>query len=317
VATDRTNRSNAPATVAGGRGRREQRARLVAAGLRLAGAGLLIAVAAIHLDLYLTGYDSIPTIGGLFLFQVIVAFVLGFAVLATGSRLAAAAGAVFALATLGGYLLSVWVGLFGFKEVRTTAGIAAGVIEVAAFAVLAVMAVRPRPSDRPSRRPAIGGPAGAWLNAGAPGAVAAAGGVSVIALVLLGVAVAGAGSPAGAGPAAVPTASAALKTAQVDGTTVITNGKGLTLYWFAPDTPSTSNCSGTCAQYWPPVTGSPAAGPGVTGKLGTITRSDGSVQATYDGHPLYTYIGDSAPGQTHGNNLNLNGGLWHEVTVSG
>ena len=224
---------------------------------------------------------------------------------------------MFALATLGGYLLSVWVGLFGFKEVRTTAGIAAGVIEVVAFAVLAVMAVRPRPSDRPSRQLALGGPAGAWLNAGAPGAVAAAGGVSVIALVLLGVAVAGAGGPTGAGPPAVSSAGAVLKTAQVDGTTVIANGKGFTLYWFAPDTPTKSNCSGTCAQYWPPVTGSPAAGPGVTGTVGTITRSDGSTQATYNGHPLYTYIGDSAPGQAHGNNLNLNGGLWHEVTVSG
>jgi predicted lipoprotein with Yx(FWY)xxD motif len=264
-----------------------------------------------------TGYQSIPTIGGLFLFQVIVAFVLGFAVLATGSRLVAAAGAMFALATLGGYLLSIWVGLFGFKEVRTTAGIAAGVIEVVAFAVLAVMAVRPRPSDRPSRQLALGGPAGTWLNAGAPGAVAAVGGVSVIALVLLGVAVAGAGGSTGAGPPAVASAGAVLKTAQVDGTTVITNGKGFTLYWFAPDTPTKSNCSGTCAQYWPPVTGRPAAGPGVTGTVGTITRSDGSTQATYNGHPLYTYIGDSAPGQAHGNNLNLNGGLWHEVTVSG
>jgi predicted lipoprotein with Yx(FWY)xxD motif len=135
--------------------------------------------------------------------------------------------------------------------------------------------------------------------------------------VLLGVAVAGAGGPTGAGPTAVPSAGAALKTAQVDGTTVITNGKGLTLYWFAPDTPTKSNCSGTCAQYWPPVTGRPAAGSGVTGTVGTITRSDGSIQATYDGHPLYTYIGDSAPGQANGNNLNLNGGLWHEVTVSG
>ena len=58
----------------------------------------------------------------------------------------------------------------------------------------------------------------------------------------------------------------------------------------------------------------PAAGPGVTGKLGTITRSDGSKQATYDGHPLYTYIADTTPGQANGNNLN--GGIWHEVTVA-
>src|SRR5215813_3974595 len=110
------------------------------AGARLAGAGLLAATGAIHLDLYLTGYRSIPAIGWLFLLQVIAAFGLAAAVLATGSRLVAAAGAGFALATLGGYLLSMWVGLFGFKEIRTTAGIAAGVIEVAGFAALAGLA---------------------------------------------------------------------------------------------------------------------------------------------------------------------------------
>jgi predicted lipoprotein with Yx(FWY)xxD motif len=286
---------------------------VVAAALRVTGAGLLIAVGAIHLDLYVTGYRTIPVIGGLFLLQVIVAFAVGVVVLATGSRLAAAAGAVFALATLGGYLLSVWVGLFGFKEVRTTAGIVCGVIEVAAFAVLAVLAVRPWPSRRPARMLALGGPAGAWLDGGAPGAAAAAGGVSVVALVLLGVAVAGAGAPQPAAPAA----GQVLKTAEAGGATVIADGKGFILYWFAPDTPARSNCTGTCAQYWPPVTGRPTAGPGVTGTLGMITRSDGSTQATYDGHPLYTYIGDSAPGQANGNNLNLNGGLWHEVTVSG
>ena len=48
----------------------------------------------------------------------------------------------------------------------------------------------------------------------------------------------------------------------------------------------------------------------------TITRTDGSHQLTYNGHPLYTYIGDTAPGQASGNNLNLNGGLWHEVPTS-
>ena len=78
--------------------------------LRLAGGGLLVATGAIHLDLYLTGYRSIPTIGWLFLLQVIAAFGLGGAVLATGAWLAAAAGAGFALATLGGYLLSLWIG---------------------------------------------------------------------------------------------------------------------------------------------------------------------------------------------------------------
>jgi predicted lipoprotein with Yx(FWY)xxD motif len=65
------------------------------------------------------------------------------------------------------------------------------------------------------------------------------------------------------------------------------------------------------------VTGTPSAGPGVTGKLGTITRTGGGIQATYDGHPLYTYIGDNAPGQASGNNINLNGGLWHDVPIAG
>ena len=286
------------------------------AGLRVGGAGLLIAAAAIHLDLYVTGYRSIPVIGGLFLLQIIVGFLVAAVVLITGSRVAAAVGAVFALATLGGYLLSIWAELFGFKEVRTTAGIAAGVVEVAAFAALAALAVRPRPAGQPSHPRALRGPAAAWLDAGTPGAAVAIGGLSVVALVLLGVAVAGAGGPPGAGPPAGPAATVVLNTTTIKGTTVLTNGKGFTLYSFAPDTATRLNCNGACVQYWPPVTGRPTAGPGVTGVLGTITRSDGSAQATYDGHPLYTYVADTAPGQANGNNLNLNGGVWHEVTAS-
>jgi len=137
------------------------------------------------------------------------------------------------------------------------------------------------------------------------------GGISLVALALLGIAATQAGGPV------PPPVSGALKTAKIGGVTVLTNAKGLTLYWFAPDTPTRSACNGTCAGYWPPVTGTPSAGPGVTGKLGTIRRTDGTTQVTYNGHPLYTYVGDTAPGQAFGNNLNLNGGLWHEVTVSG
>ena len=125
---------------------------------------------------------------------------------------------------------------------------------------------------------------------------------------------ASAAAPASSAPAA---GSGALKTATIGGATVLTNAKGFTLYWFAPDTPATSKCNGSCATFWPPVKGPATAGAGVTGKLATITRSGGSVQATYNGHPLYTYSGDHAPGQASGNGLNVNGGVWHEVTASG
>jgi len=242
---------------------------------------------------------------------VIAAFGLAAAVLASGSRLVAAAGAGFALATLGGYLLSVWVGLFGFTEIRTTAGIVAGVIEVAAFAALAALAAAPAAAGQPAGRATGGSRLPARLQAGIPGAGPVVAGLSVAALVVLGVSVAAAG-----GPAPAP-AGGALNTARIGGVTVLTNAQGFTLYWFAPDIPTRSTCYGTCAGYWPPVTGTPSAGPGVTGTLATISRSDGTTQVTYDGHPLYTYVGDTAPGQAFGNNLNLNGGLWHEVTVPG
>ena len=121
-------------------------------------------------------------------------------------------------------------------------------------------------------------------------------------------------APASSAPAAA--GSSALKTAKIGGATVVTNAKGLTLYWFVPDTATTSKCSGSCATFWPPVKGPATAGTGVTGTLATITRADGSVQATYNGHPLYTYVGDHAPGQATGDGLNVNGGVWHEVTVS-
>ena len=280
--------------------------------LRVAGAGLLFAAGGIHLDLYLTGFRNLPTIGWLFLFQVIAAFALALAVLITGSRLAAAAGALFALATLGGYLLSLWVGLFGFKEVRTTAGIVAGVIEVAAAAALGLLALTPSPAAA-GRHQARAGGIGGLVRDGVPRAGWLVAGVSVLALVVLGGSVAAVGS----GSSGSASAGGGLKTATIGGVTVLTNAKGLTLYWFAPDKPGKSVCYNSCAAYWPPVKGPAALSAGVAGQVGTIKRSDGSLQATYNGHPLYTYVADGAPGQAKGNNLNLNGGLWYEVKVSG
>ena len=122
------------------------------------------------------------------------------------------------------------------------------------------------------------------------------------------------GGSGSSSPAAATAGS--LKTATIGGATVLTSANGFTLYSFAPDTPATSNCNGTCAQNWPPVTG-PVTAHGVTGTFSTIKRSDGSVQATFDGHPLYTFAGDTAAGQNKGNGLNVNGGLWHEITTSG
>ena len=279
-------------------------------GLRISGAVLLAVSAGIHLDLYLTGYRKIPTIGWLFLLQVIVGFMLTIAALVTRSRLAAAASAALALSTLAAYLLAVWIGLFGYKEIRTRAGIAAGLIEVAAFATLAlaVAIADARPAAAPNRpRPRVL----AGMRTAVSLVVGAVGAVSVAALVLFGIALASTG---GGGESASAASEVTLKTATIGGVAVLTSEKGFTLYWFVPDSPVASRCTGSCAAYWPPVIGTPRAGPGVpTSKLGTIKRPGGSTQATYAGHPLYSYIGDDAPGQARGNKIDLNGGYWYEV----
>jgi predicted lipoprotein with Yx(FWY)xxD motif len=292
--------------------------------LRLTGAGLLVATAAMHLDLYLTGFRTIPTIGPLFLFQVIVGFALALAILAAPftpvtrrpavDASIAAVGAGYAIATLGGYLLSLWVGLFGFHEIRSTAGTVAGIIEIAAFGVLlglAVLVLEPVWLGRPGEPAPAGRPA--RLGALAAAVVSL---LTVVAAVVFGVSVATASS--GQAVPATAGGTAMLRTTTIGGVSVLTNSSGRTLYWFAPDTPSKSACYGTCAAYWPPVIGNPAAGPGVTlSKIATIARTDGTIQVTYAGHPLYTYIGDTAPGQANGNNINLNGGFWHEVPAAG
>jgi len=134
-------------------------------------------------------------------------------------------------------------------------------------------------------------------------------------------------SPATSAPAASSSASPAssskstvtIATRSTGIGTVLVNAQGHTLYWFAIDTPTKSNCNGSCATYWPPVLGKPVAASGTTlpKGFGTITRSDGSVQATYDGHPLYTYAADTSAGMTSGNGLNASGGLWWAMTPSG
>jgi predicted lipoprotein with Yx(FWY)xxD motif len=101
---------------------------------------------------------------------------------------------------------------------------------------------------------------------------------------------------------------------------ILVNSKGHTLYMFAPDKHGKSTCYGSCAKYWPAllVTGKPSAGAGVKASLlGVTMRKNGTHQVTYNGHPLYTYVGDSAAGKTSGEGLNLSGGLWWAVSPAG
>jgi predicted lipoprotein with Yx(FWY)xxD motif len=126
-------------------------------------------------------------------------------------------------------------------------------------------------------------------------------------------------APAAAGSSTNSASSSQVKTASTSVGTILVTSSGRAIYWFAIDTPTTSNCSGTCATYWPPVKGPVTAASGVTlsGKFGTITRGDGTVQATYMNHPLYTYAGDTSAGMVGGNGKNLSGGLWWAMTPSG
>ena len=95
---------------------------------------------------------------------------------------------------------------------------------------------------------------------------------------------------------------------------ILTDGKGMTLYRFTQDQANVSNCSGGCATAWPPLVvaagKAPMAGPGVTGKLGVITRQDGTSQVTYNGLPLYFFASDSKAGDTTGQGV---GDVWFIV----
>ncbi|MCL2730009.1 MAG: hypothetical protein FWE15_08295 [Actinomycetia bacterium] len=122
-------------------------------------------------------------------------------------------------------------------------------------------------------------------------------------------------------PRAAATTSSATVTAKSGPLgTILVNSKGDTLYVFQADKSSTSTCNGNCAKQWPPLTtsGTPTAGSGVnSSKLSTSTRSDGTKQVTYNGHPLYTFTGDSKAGQMNGQGLNLFGAKWYVVGTNG
>ena len=101
---------------------------------------------------------------------------------------------------------------------------------------------------------------------------------------------------------------------------ILVDGNGRTLYLFEKDQPNQSACAGACVAAWPvdQSSGTPKAGSGATASLlGTIKRSDGSTQVTYDKHPLYYYSGDSQPGQHNGQGINAFGAAWFAVAPAG
>lgn len=101
---------------------------------------------------------------------------------------------------------------------------------------------------------------------------------------------------------------------------ILVDDKGMTLYLFVADTGTASTCYTTCATIWPPVltTGAPQAGAGVQASLlGTTTRTDGKVEVTYAGHPLYYFVQDKASGDITGQGINGFGGLWWVLSPAG
>jgi predicted lipoprotein with Yx(FWY)xxD motif len=133
---------------------------------------------------------------------------------------------------------------------------------------------------------------------------------------LVATAVLGAGLAAGSSAAKGTT----VKTVKSRLGTIIVDGRGRTLYLFEKDRRRHSACSGACAAYWPPLltNGRPAAaGSAKQRLLGTLRRSDGRKQVTYNGHPLYRFVQDTKAGQTKGQDTHFFGGGWYVLSPSG
>ena len=134
-----------------------------------------------------------------------------------------------------------------------------------------------------------------------------------------------AGSPGRATASASSAAAVTISAKSVPGVgTVLVNGQSLTLYMFVPDHQrGRSTCYGACASSWPPlrlptgVTIPVAAGKAEASLLGTTTRKDGGLEVTYNGWPLYLWVGDGAPGQATGQGINGSGGYWYVLSPKG
>ena len=128
---------------------------------------------------------------------------------------------------------------------------------------------------------------------------------------------------AGYGGGAGPGSQSGAATISVRTTTlgqILVGGNGKSLYLFEADSGTQSTCSGACAQAWPPLTtnGAPKATASATPSLlGTTTRSDGTAQVTYAGHPLYSFVGDAKPGDTNGEGSTAFGAGWDVLSPAG
>ena len=149
-------------------------------------------------------------------------------------------------------------------------------------------------------------------------------GAAVVLLTALPIATAASGSIKPASTHGAPaTASVAKSTVEVRGTRlgkILVNSQGRTLYLFKKDSRGRSACTGECAKFWPPLrpSGKPTAGHGISAsKLGTIKRSDGKPQVTYNGHPLYAFLQDTKAGQTNGQGLTAFGASWFTLSPAG
>ncbi len=145
------------------------------------------------------------------------------------------------------------------------------------------------------------GPGGAGPGGGAPGGGTSGGGVA-------------GGGPGGTGAA---TSLRVTVATAPGGVQYLADASGRALYLSMRDTAGRSLCNGTCSAAWPPLSGSAAAGTGLTGPLTTITRDDGTTQATYNGHPLYYSTKDAGSGDTRGQAVTANGGLWYLIGPNG
>jgi predicted lipoprotein with Yx(FWY)xxD motif len=145
-----------------------------------------------------------------------------------------------------------------------------------------------------------------------------------LAVALLAAAACSSGSSSGTSSSAAGSGSSSsstvITTKTSSGGSFLTNGAGRAIYLFMADSTGKSTCDGACASAWPPVvaTGQPtASGSAQASDLGTISRSDGTKQVTYDGHPLYYFTGDTGPGTDKGQGLDGFGAKWFLVTPAG